>query len=167
MRGFRSFAKGLGGAVLGSSDSTLPCTLSRLSLENCRQVTPRNCLLLRRQRRRCSRVSAPARVGWSATGRQARSLRRFAGPAVAQFAGTHCTNTTVLVRHQGDLCNRSCLQAQLAVSLQGLPLLCTVIKEDREDLDMLRTALECLQLTLGHPANHITGSGKVPFQDMI
>lgn len=63
--------------------------------------------------------------------------------------------------------NLSCLQAQLAVSSQGLPVLCTVIKEDREDLDMLRTALECLQLTIGHPANHLTGSGKVPNQNMM
>ena len=54
------------------------------------------------------------------------------------------------------------LQAQLAVGSQGLPVLCAVIKEDRADLEMLRIALECLQITIGHPASNLKGPGKVP-----
>lgn len=57
------------------------------------------------------------------------------------------------------------LQAQLAVGSQGFPVLSAVIKEDRGDLEMLRAALECLQITIGHPASNAKGSGKVPAID--
>ena len=42
------------------------------------------------------------------------------------------------------------MQAQLAVGAMGFPILCEVVREEREDLDMLRGALECLVLALAH-----------------
>lgn len=52
-------------------------------------------------------------------------------------------------------------QAQLAVGAQGLPVLCTIVKEEREDTDMLRAALECLTLAIGNPTQHSQSPGKV------
>lgn len=40
------------------------------------------------------------------------------------------------------------LQGQLAVGAMGYPILCEVVREEREDLDMLHGALECLVLSL-------------------
>ena len=53
------------------------------------------------------------------------------------------------------------VQAQLAVGSQGLPVLCTIIKEEREDTDMLRAALECLTIAIGNPTQHPDDSVKV------
>ena len=55
----------------------------------------------------------------------------------------------------------SSVQAQLAVGAQGLPVLCTIVKEEREDTDMLRAALECLTIAIGNPTQHTESSGKV------
>lgn len=52
-------------------------------------------------------------------------------------------------------------QAQLAVGAQGLPVLCTIVKEEREDTDMLRAALECLTIAIGNPTQHPQSPGKV------
>lgn len=43
-------------------------------------------------------------------------------------------------------------QAQAAVGAMGFPILCEVIREERKDLDMLRTALECLTNAFTSPA---------------
>ena len=59
------------------------------------------------------------------------------------------------------------LQAQLAVGSQGLPVLSALIREKREDLDILRAALECLQITIGHPDNNTKGPGKVPATTLL
>ena len=53
------------------------------------------------------------------------------------------------------------LQAQLAVGAQGLPVLCNIVKEEREDTDMLRAALECLTIAIGNPTQHSESLGKV------
>lgn len=53
------------------------------------------------------------------------------------------------------------LQAQLAVGAQGLPVLCNIVKEEREDTDMLRAALECLTIAIGNPTQQSESSGKV------
>ena len=55
----------------------------------------------------------------------------------------------------------SSLQAQLAVGAQGLPVLCTVVKKERQDTDMLRAALECLTIAIGNPTQHPETSSKV------
>ena len=54
------------------------------------------------------------------------------------------------------------VQAQLAVGAHGLPVLCTIAKEEREDNDMLRAALECLTIAIGNPTQHTESAGKVP-----
>ena len=41
-------------------------------------------------------------------------------------------------------------QGQLAVGAMGFPTLCEVVREEREDLEMLRGALETLVLALAH-----------------
>lgn len=46
-------------------------------------------------------------------------------------------------------CN--CLQAQYAISSMGLPVLLSVISEDRDDLELLKGALEVLQLSVALP----------------
>ena len=44
-----------------------------------------------------------------------------------------------------------CMQAQLAVGSMGLPILVNVLKDDRDDLELLRGALEALvQATCSH-----------------
>ena len=58
---------------------------------------------------------------------------------------------------------QACLQAQLAVGTQGLPVLCTVVGEDRQDVEMLRGAVECLTIAIGHPARQSEASHKVYF----
>ena len=40
------------------------------------------------------------------------------------------------------------MQAQLAMGAMGLPILCEVVREERDDLEMLRGALECLCLAV-------------------
>ena len=40
-------------------------------------------------------------------------------------------------------------------------MLCTVVKEERDDTDMLRAALECLIIAIGNPTKHSESSGKV------
>ena len=39
-------------------------------------------------------------------------------------------------------------QAQLAIGAMGLPILAEVVREERDDLEMLRGALECLCLAV-------------------
>ena len=39
-------------------------------------------------------------------------------------------------------------QAQLAVGAMGLPTLCEVVREERDDIEMLRGALDCLCLSV-------------------
>lgn len=51
-------------------------------------------------------------------------------------------------------------QAKLAVGAHGLPLLCTVVKEERQDIEMLRGALECLTIVIG-PPSQAESAGKV------
>ncbi len=51
-------------------------------------------------------------------------------------------------------------QAKLAVGAHGLPLLCTVVKEERQDIEMLRGALECLTVVIG-PPSQAESAGKV------
>lgn len=57
------------------------------------------------------------------------------------------------------------VQAQLALGAQGLPVLCTIVKEEREDTDMLRAALECLSIAIGNPTQHSENTGKVLQRD--
>lgn len=51
-------------------------------------------------------------------------------------------------------------QAKLAVGAHGLPMLCTVVKEERQDIEMLRGALECLTIVIG-PPSQAESAGKV------
>eukprot|EP00884_Botryococcus_braunii_P007321 jgi/Botrbrau1/16590/Bobra.0068s0020.1 len=44
------------------------------------------------------------------------------------------------------------VQAQAAVGNAGFPVLCGILREERGDVDMVRGALECLAIALGHPA---------------
>jgi hypothetical protein len=43
------------------------------------------------------------------------------------------------------------LQAQLAMGAMGLPVVLAVLQEDRDDLELLKGALEVLQLTVALP----------------
>lgn len=43
------------------------------------------------------------------------------------------------------------MQAQYAISSMGLPVLLSVLTEDRDDLDLLKGALEVLQLSVALP----------------
>ncbi len=43
-------------------------------------------------------------------------------------------------------------QAQAAVGNAGFPVLCGILREERADVDLVRGALECLAIALGHPA---------------
>lgn len=43
-------------------------------------------------------------------------------------------------------------QAQVAVGNSGFPVLCGILREERADVEMVRGALECLAIALGHPA---------------
>lgn len=52
------------------------------------------------------------------------------------------------------------VQARLAVGAHGLPMLCTVVKEERQDIEMLRGALECLTIVIG-PPSQAESAGKV------
>lgn len=45
------------------------------------------------------------------------------------------------------------LQAQLAMGTMGLPVLLSVLQEDRDDLELLKGALEVLQLSVALPDN--------------
>jgi len=51
-------------------------------------------------------------------------------------------------------------QAKSAVGAHGLPLLCTVVKEERQDIEMLRGAMECLTIVIG-PPSQAESAGKV------
>ena len=55
-------------------------------------------------------------------------------------------------------------QAQLAVGAMGLPILCEVVREERDDLEMLRGALECLCLAV--PASS-AGDPRRPQVDLL
>lgn len=44
-----------------------------------------------------------------------------------------------------------CVQAQYAISSMGLPVLLSVLSEDRDDLELLKGALEVLQLSVALP----------------
>lgn len=47
-------------------------------------------------------------------------------------------------------------QAQSAVGAMGFPILCEVVREEHKDVELLRTALECLANAFTAPAH---GSG--------
>lgn len=111
MRGFRNFAKGIGGAVLRSGDGSVDSAVELL-------------------------------------------LQRTADGVLADDRREALADLRDLLSHNS--------QAQLAVGAQGLPVLCTIIKEEREDTDMLRAALECLTIAIGNPTQHSESSGKGP-----
>ncbi len=51
-------------------------------------------------------------------------------------------------------------QAKVAVGAHGLPVLCLVVKEERQEIEMLRGALECLTIVIG-PPSQAESAGKV------
>ncbi|DBA66722.1 hypothetical protein WJX79_001922 [Trebouxia sp. C0005] len=110
MKGFKTFAKGIGGAVLrsgdGSAESAVEVLLQRVG------------------------------DGVLAEDRQ---------EALADLRDLISNNT----------------QARLAVGAHGLPMLCTVVKEERQDIEMLRGALECLTIVIG-PPSQAESAGKGP-----
>ena len=50
--------------------------------------------------------------------------------------------------------------SQLAVGTMGLPCLAAVLRDDRDDIELVRGALECLVLAVGQPASgDLSGGG--------
>ena len=54
------------------------------------------------------------------------------------------------------------MQAKKVVGMTGLPLLCEVLRSEKEDKEMVRGSLECLNLLVApHQASHVFIAGKV------
>ena len=74
------------------------------------------------------------------------ALALVAGPDACDFA--HCmpapTDSTFSTSYLGNVWRA---QVQLAMGTMGLPVLLSVLQEDRDDTELLRTALEALALS--------------------
>ncbi|DBB15044.1 TPA: hypothetical protein ACH3X3_004627 [Trebouxia sp. C0006] len=110
MKGFKTFAKGIGGAVLRSGDGSAESSVEVL-------------------------------------------LQRIGDGVLAEDRQEALADLRDLMSNNAP--------AKLAVGAHGLPLLCTVVKEERQDIEMLRGALECLTIVIG-PPSQAESAGKGP-----
>ncbi|KAL0019412.1 hypothetical protein WJX77_011077 [Trebouxia sp. C0004] len=110
MKGFKTFAKGIGGAVLRSGDGSAESAVEVL-------------------------------------------LQRIGDGVLAEDRQEALADLRDLISNSA--------QAKVAVGALGLPMLCTVVKEERQDIEMLRGALECLTIVIG-PPSQAESAGKGP-----
>ena len=175
MKGFKTFAKGIGGAVLRSGDGE--------NTSSARSTT----LKPMHSRHASDPVAAQARghvlMPWTCTGSAESAvevlLQRIGDGILAedrqealadlrdlisnntQVNGTRASLPTLLFSlHLSPAYHFNAAQAKVAVGGHGLPLLCTVIKEERQDIEMLQGALECLTIVIG-PPSQAESAGKV------
>ena len=158
MKGFRSFAKGLGGAVLGSGDGTSSNYAAIRSflaaqLKYYRELqetsTPQSKHCCSALRMVCLRKigEKPWRICvtcWQTT-------QRCELPAADQQLDAVRASSTWL----------DSIQAKLVVGAQGLPVLIATVREGHSDIDMLRGSLECLAIVMSHSGSQAEVLGKV------